>query len=362
MSPQRSWTIRIFVSSLLLSACGWLRPGLDAADADAELDEVLAKHGLLLADTEAPLLFLTSEPDAPVFGFASADAKVVARPDPIENGRIAVRILGRLHVEGYVPDGFVELYVQETSMLEGTAVVLRAGDRVSLVAPKNNEREHQVAVRVPVGNIVLGPYFGRMPADLLSAVRPKEIAVLTGGITYRLPAGKALPIFGEYRGPIVTLVPPLRDDLAVTVVKHEGNWLRVRVGGGPCLEGLTYVPLDLLGQPARPAPAAPPPRLRASQGQVPWRIAQTPGPLLLVNPGTQLRFRGRIVAIFRAEGWARALSSIDQPDVEVLAAVDDLVTVRGVVPARSFTQVEESVFHLAPPAGPGAAAELASGF
>jgi hypothetical protein len=152
----------------------------------------------------------------------------------------------------------------------------------------------------------------------------------------------------------------LKTPLRVTVVGEQGGWFRVRVGNGPCLSGFTDAQLRLLGQAAVPAPPAQPPRVRLSRSDVPWRIAQTPGPLLLVNAGSQLRFRGRIVATFRREGWARALSPLDQSEVEVLAAVDDQVTVRGVVAAKSFTQVEESVFHLAPPLGPGSAALLDS--
>jgi hypothetical protein len=210
-----------------------------------------------------------------------------------------------------------------------------------------------------------------LSADLLSPTRPNEPELLTGGIAYQLPAGQALPIYNGFRGELLTLVPPLKTDLAVTVMGTEGSWFRVRVGSGPCIEGFTDTALRLLGQNARPVPAAKPPRMRTSRGQVPWRIAQTPGPLLLVNAGTQLRFRGRIVATLRREGWARALSSLEEArgsareqneeaQVEVLAAVDDQVTVRGVVPAKSTTQVEESVFHLAPPPGPGCAAQLDS--
>jgi hypothetical protein len=360
MEPVRSSSICVLVSCLLLAACSGLRATQNGATIDAELDEALAKRALLLADTEAPILFLTSEPDAPAFGFANTEAKLVARQDPIENGRIAVRVLGRLHVEGYVPEGAVELYVQKTSMVPGTAVVLRAGDRVGLLGPRNNAPEHQVVVRVPVGSTVLGPYRARVPADLLSATRPEKPELLTGGVTYQLPAGSALPIFDAFQGQLVTLVSPQQRDLTVVVVGGDERWPRVRVGGGPCLEGFTNVPLRLIGQNARPAPAAPAPRVRPSQGQVPWRIARTPGPLLLVSAGTQLRFRGHIMATLRAEGWARALSSLDDADVEVLLAVDDQVTVRGVAPARSLTQVEESVFQLAPAAGPGDATQLAS--
>jgi hypothetical protein len=348
----------ILLGSLLLSACSGLHSA-NAADANAELDEALAKRAMLLADTDGPVLFLTSKRDAPRFGFGNTDAKLVIRPDPIENGRIPVRILGRLHVEGYVPDGAVELYVQKSSLHAG-AVVLRAGDRVGLIGPKNDAREHEIAIRVPVGNLVIGPYRGRLSADLLSASRPSAPDVLTGGVAYQLPAGQALPIFNGFRGELVTLVPPLKTDLMVTVVGSEGSWFRVRVGSGPCIEGFTNAQLRLLGQNALPVPPAKPARVRTSRGDVPWRIAQTPGPLLLVNAGTQLRFRGRIVATLRSEGWARALSSLDDTEVEVLAAVDDQVTVRGMVAAKSFTQVEESVFHLTPPAGPGSAAQLDS--
>lgn len=360
MALLKSASRVLFAGGLLFaSACPWRSPR-SAGDAD---DEALAKHALLLADTEAPILFLSSEPDAPAFGFANTEAKLVARQDPIENGRIAVRILGPLHVEGFVPDGSVELYVQKTSRLPGTAVLLRAGDRVGLIGPKNDATEHHVMVRVPVGSTVLGPYRGRVPAELLSATKPKELEVLVGGVTYQLPAGQALPLYGESRGQLSTLVPPLARDLTVTVLGGADEaWPRVRVGGGPCLEGFTNVPLRLVGKNALAAPAAKLPQVRPSEGQVPWRIARTPGPLLLIKPGTQLRFRGHIMATFRAEGWARALSSLDGATVEVLAAVDDRVTVRGLAPAGSFTQVEESVFRLPPAAGPGDALELASAF
>lgn len=354
---MRSRSLQSLVCCLLLPACGWLRSPRDANDAD---DEALAKHALLMADTKTPSLFLTPEFDAPVFGFASPDAKLVARPDPVENGRIAVRFLGRLHVEAYVPDGSVELYVRETKALPGTAVVLRAGDRVGLIGPRNDARQHEVAVRVRVGEAVLGPYRGRLPAELLSANMPEDPELLAGGIIYQLPAGTALPIFDSYRGELLTLVPPLQRDLSVTVVRSEGDWLRVRLGSGPCLEGLTDVPLHLLGKQAAPLPAAQAPHLRASPTQVPWRIAETAGPLVLLSAGTKLRFRKRVVAILRAEGWARALSALDADEVEVLAAVDEQVTVRAVAPASALTQVEESVFHVAPASGPGHAAALAS--
>ena len=124
----------LLVAALLLAACR-LHTN-DAEDADAELDDALAERAFLLADMDACLLFLTSEPDAPAIGFGSADAKLVARDDPSDNGRIPVRVLGRLHTEGYVPDGCVELYVQENTQLAGTPVVLRAGDRVGLVEPR----------------------------------------------------------------------------------------------------------------------------------------------------------------------------------------------------------------------------------
>jgi hypothetical protein len=347
----------VLVCGLVASACGWLRSGHDAADADAELDEELAEGALLLADTRAPVLFATTDPSAPAFGFGTARARLVVRDDPSENGRIPVRVLGPLHVEGYVPDGSVELYASHNEALAGTPVVLRAGDRVSLIQPKNGAAAHRVTVKVPVADLLLGPFETTASAELFSARWPTEADVLGGGIVYRLPPGHPLPLFDAPHGALSTLIPPLREELAVSVLGIEQSWLRVRVGAGPGLEGFPQAPLVLLGHNAPETPRARKPK-RAPQAAVPWRIAQNPGPLMQVLAGAQLRFRGRLIAIFRRDGWARALGPIDAEEVEVLAAVDDRVTVRGVAASASLVQVEESVFGIPPVRGPGSAIEL----
>ncbi|MFT3923995.1 MAG: hypothetical protein QM778_15785 [Myxococcales bacterium] len=340
------------------SACGRTQ---SSADADAELDEALAAKAMLLGRTRSPVFFLTSESDSPALGFGSDDAKLVVRDDPSENGRTPVRVLGRLHLEAYVPNGLVELRVQENTPVAGTALVLRAGDRVGLVEPRNDSGVHRVNIRVAVADQVLGPFEGGLDARYLSAKPPPKSEPLESGIAYTLPANTALPVYRGPREELLTLVPPLVAELPVTVLAIERNWFMVRVGKGPFLQGFTNAPLALVGKPAGARMVQLKPKQKRPINSVPWRIAQSPGPLLLVAAGTQLRFRGRIVATLRSAGWARALGSIDHDgDVEVLAAVDDIVTVRGTAPKPALTVVSEEALGLEPVSGPGYAAELGS--
>jgi hypothetical protein len=346
----------LLAGGLLLASCGWRRSAEDAADVDP--DAALAEGALLLGASKAPVFFLTSEPNAPALGFGDQNAKLIVRDDPSENGRTPVRVLGRLHLEAYVPDGLLEQRAKQDLTLEGTAIVLRAGDRVGLLAPRSEAEERRVVTWVPIAKVLLGPFGGTLPADMLTSKKPERRSALPRGIAYRLPAFLPLPIYDAPRGDLMSLVPPQPEDLQVAVLELQQNWFLVRVGRGPYLQGYTNAPLTLLGNQAKLHAL---PKERPSPGaQVPWRIAQSQGPLMRVAAGTQLRFQGRIVATFRNTGWARALSALDQSDVEVLAAVDEAITVRGVAPRAALTPLDESSFKLPPATGAGGAAELGS--
>ncbi len=142
----------------------------DGADADAELDEALAARACCLAPSKEPVFFLTSEPDAPAIGYGgSGEAKLIVREDPSRTAT-PVRVLGRLHLEAYVPDGLVECACKRTLRSRAPRWCCARGDRVGLVEPRNNTGVHRIAIRVSVADQVLGPLRDACPQSSLGEV------------------------------------------------------------------------------------------------------------------------------------------------------------------------------------------------
>ena len=69
---------------------------------------------------------------------------------------------------------------------------------------------------------------------------------------------------------------------------------------------------------------------------LPARLASEPGPVKRVARGTRVMFNERVVAVFESEGWARVIAQYPGGQVDVIAAVGDDVTVRGLVPVSSL--------------------------
>ena len=168
-------------------------------------------------------------------------------------------------------------------------------------------------------------------------------------------------------GEVVWRVPARDRPIAATVLADRGEWLGVRLGIGPYLVG--WLPAAAL----RPAPGAPkqsrspealdpwargsasPPTVRSGVLN-PWRrgtrdeadppdeeVSPTvpPGlparlraaavrPVWRIRAGTRVHVAGVVVAVFRMPGHAVEIERRDGT-VEVIASVDESVTVRGQV-------------------------------
>lgn len=321
---------------LLLASCA--HSGAKPAQAPEGEEEVEARRVVLLGETAEPAFFLSAEADAPAIAFGGVGAKLILR-GPSSQGRTPVRVHGRVTLEAYVPDELLELRAQRALVLPKTQVFLASGDTLRILGPGGAENHVKVAANVQVGASVLGPFTSELPLEALAANTPPSptaAEALEPGILYSLPAETAMPLFDEPHGALVALLPAQTFSLLVAVLAVEPTGFRVRLGQGPYLTAFTSAPLVLLGSASRtdPEPTAP------SRGLLPARIKQTPGRLMRIANGTKLSFRGVLVATFRSEGFARILQE-NGKSVEVLAAADDHVAVRGVADAESLFAVDD---------------------
>jgi hypothetical protein len=310
---------------------------------------------MLLAETAGPAFFLGPERTAPAVAFGSPDAKLILR-GPAELGRVPVRVHGRLTLEAYVPVDLLELRAQGTEHVAGTPVLVAPNDRLRVLGPAAEPGHVRVAARPRQGADVLGPFEGTLPlASLAATEAPADASAPEPGLTYGIPARTALPLYDAPQGELIALVPAQPKAMTASVFSVEHAWLGVRVGQGPYLVGYTNEPLTLQGKPGtiqhREAAKAP--------SSVPRRIAETAGVLKRVANGTQVRFRDKSIAKFRSEGWARVL--LERPDgvVEVLAAADELLTVRGVVRATDLTDADPALVEQLLPTSAPSEPELA---
>jgi hypothetical protein len=295
---------------------------------------------MLLAATSAPAFFLGSAPEAPAVGFGSSDAKLILLGSA-QQGRVPVRVHGRLTLEAFVPEGMLELRAQRAETVEGTPVFVAPNDRVRLRGRAGPDGKVRVQVSAQVGELLLGPFEGHLPlASLAATEAPSDAPEAPTGILYALPANTPLALYREPKGELLALVPAQPEVQLVTVTSVTEGWLAVRVGTGPYLRGHTNAPLVLQGA----APSRVPSGSTASvePPTLPRRIAETAGALKRVASGAEVLFRGKRIAVFRSEGWARVLQERDGMS-EVFAAADELVSVRGLVKSErlSETEIEE---------------------
>jgi hypothetical protein len=292
---------------------------------------------MLLGESDGPAFFLSAAPDAPAVGFGSRDAKLILT-GPAEHGRVPVRAHGRLTLEAYVPERLLELRAQRVERLAGTPVTVGPNDRVRVLGPAREPGLLEVEAMPRWGSQLLGPFTGTLPVAALAAneATGEPGPDAAGGLPYRLPARSALPVYDAPQGELLALIAPDYEDRLVQVVSLDKDWYRVRVGDGPYLIGYTNAPLTLATR-ARPTDDG---QRARETGPMPQRIEESAGALRRIAKGTRVRFGQRSIATFRSDGWARVLLEQPDGDVEVLAAADDQVTVRGLVRASELLAVE----------------------
>jgi hypothetical protein len=283
----------------------------------------------LSAETDAPALFLGPAPDAPVVGFLGKDV-LVEVSGPSEQGRVPVRIRGGLWVRGYVPEELLVLRVQRHGRLRGTPVYLGPNDAVNLLGP--GEKAGRVRVRaIPrVPGYPATAYEGTYPEVGVAAHVASQAEPLPEGEPQVLLVNTALALYDKPDGTKLVELPPQRGVVHVRVLSRSQGWAAVRVGDGPYLAG--YTKASMVPGPVAPAPGAAPP----SSG-VPRRLAQENGELKRVAAGARVSFGERVIARLHDAGLARVLTTYPSGEVDALIAVNEEVTVRGLLHASDLS-------------------------
>ena len=287
----------------------------------------------VLAASERPALFLGVEPDAPMFGFVSNSIEVLVS-GPAEAGRVPVRIDGPLRVKAFVPEELLMLRVQRRGRVRGTPTYVGPNDLVRPLGDAAEAERLRVSVAPRIAGRLLGPYEGTYPrSGLAGSSAPQGAEPPASGAVHELAAGQPLQLFDAPNGTLVVEVPAQAVPLRVTVVQDDEGWHAVRVGDGPYLIGYTRAPLTPVSDSEPPAPKA--------QGEaLPAQLTREGGALKRVAADTRVLFNDQVVAVFKESGWARVLAEYPEGVVDVFAAVDDRVAVRGLVPAASLSDAK----------------------
>ncbi|MDB4987186.1 MAG: hypothetical protein JWN04_2364 [Myxococcaceae bacterium] len=284
---------------------------------------------------DRPALFLTAEPGSAQIGFVSSEV-ALELTGPAVLGRVPVRIEGPLSTQGYVAADQLSLRVQKRGRIRGTPAYVGPDDRVRVLGPDREAGRLRVEVSPRLGERALGRYEGSFPRSGLAVSRaPDAEAAPEPGVRYRVPALTAVPLFelpatgsAPDVAPIAELAPQ-PEPYEVSVVRVVEGWLAVRAGSGPYLIGWTHAPLLALPEAASPPGRAS--RSALAAGELPTRLAHEQGELRRVSPQTRVLFGSQLIGVFKTAGWARVQREYPGGFVDVFAAADDDVALRGVV-------------------------------
>jgi hypothetical protein len=291
-------------------------------------------------------------------GFAWIAAGVSLTPrGAVYEGRVRVYLDGPVRVRGWMELRRLEAIVLSRGRVAGTPIYLVPGDQVRLVEAHGSIAIIAAAARTGHPGLARSPVFtGELGLDRLGAD-------LEGGGTGPTPGRnqllrRATELRTRANGEVVWQLPAVEPPLEATVLREEGEWLGVRIGIGPYIVG--YVPRnafdpqtaahksDDLVEPEVIDPWAPPgtrrahgasavadpwadePQQEESSGLPPLLGAALHRSLWRLRAGARVRVDGTTMAIFRVQGYAVEVDRIES-QVEVLAAVDDTVAVRGTV-------------------------------
>jgi hypothetical protein len=304
---------------LVCAACGSKQPG--SAPAESPVPELR-----LSAETDAPALFLGAEPESPVVGFLGADV-LLELAGPSQAGRVPVRIRGALWTRGFVPEELLVLRAQRAGRVRGTPLFLAPNDAVNVLGPGDKEGRLRVRAAPRIPGVKLAAIEGTFPAVGLAAERAASAEELPQGEAFELPAHTALALYDKPDGKKEFELAAAETPLPLRVLSNADGWAAVRVGTGPYLVGYTNAALVRSEGVRTPEPAAPAP----SPGGLPTRLAKESGTLKRVAAGTKVSFGEKVIARLHDAGLARVLATYPSGEVDALIAVNDEVTVRGLV-------------------------------
>ncbi|MFW5920592.1 MAG: hypothetical protein ACOCUS_02040, partial [Polyangiales bacterium] len=303
---------------------------------------------LIAGPGSGPALYLNERPDAPEVGYVSPGTEFELAGERTDD-RIKVYIGGGLKIRAWMTMDRVSARVQKRGKIPDTNVSLGPNDVVRVLGPSDREGILRVEARPYLGrgpNSTLGAEQGIYPADRLgvSEVNPNEVEQPTPGEPHRLPAGEEVPVYDKPGGEVIARLPALDPPLRVVVLRQRDPWKGVRVGVGPYLVGYIDAPLEaadsapsgggLIGEPARDGPI--PARLQAEEQRPLWRLKKDARVYFYDDAGER-----HVFAIVKEDGYAREMNRYEEQDeVDVFAAVDDRLAVRGLVLARSLEEHE----------------------
>ena len=275
-----------------------------------------------------PAIFIGPEPGSPSIGYISRGVEVEVY-GPEQNGRVPVKIRGDIKVRAWLDSARLALRVQRRGRVRDTPAYVGPNDFVRVLGPAAEEGRMRIEVRPVLGRAdqrPLGPYVGTFPSVGLSLGEVPETSETSpaAGVAHTLPVGVEVPLYDQPGGQVVATLPALTPPLLVSVVRDQGEWKGIRVGGGPYLVGYTNATL------VHSAAA----RLSSLHGgSVPLRLqADSERPLFRMAAGTRMRFEGETVAIVSAVAYAREMNRYPESgEADVFVAVDDDLAIRGMV-------------------------------
>ena len=340
------------------------------ATEDAPGEERAERLASTIRAVEWPSALLVGEHEGETFfrhpdeerGYAWVEpGMVLSARGHVQGGRVRAATDGPLRIRGWIDVSSLGAVVLRRGRVSGTPLYVAPGDRVAIVDAREGIARVRAAARLGHPEARTSPELtGEYPIARLGAVMFGSGAGPTPGRPAQLRRAAGLRIRPGDE-PAVRL-PALDPPLGLTVLREGDEWTGVRVGIGPYLVG--YVPSSALLPPvgarkqsAPPTPEVLDPRGRASatstpsvtnpwaddseetgeeggeESPLPPRLrAAVVRPVRAVRTGTRVRVEGSVVAVFRRPGWAVELERRGD-EVEILGAIDERATVRGMVPA-----------------------------
>lgn len=302
-------------------------------------DEQLPEQ-MLLAYTDKPVFFTGPEPDAGVVGFGSPDL-LLTITGPAIQGRLPVRVEGPLEVSAFVPEELLILRVQRRGQVRGTPAYVAPDHALRVLGTAEDSARWRVLVIPVLLGEALDPMVGSYPKrGLAPQLAPAAAEPPAEGEAALVPAGIPLRLYDQPDGQLVYRVKARSEPWPLRVLGVRGGMTAIRAGEGPFLVGYTEAPL-LPAEGVTPNVRDPRPRKPAVRKQaIPARLLRETGPLKRVVRGAELRFDGQVIGRFREPGYARVLAKYPNGELDVFAAIDDSVALRGLLRANEVTALE----------------------
>lgn len=291
-------------------------------------------RSFVTAPGEGPALYLTPDANSPAIGYVDENVAFDAAGAP-QNGRIRVRIRGGVTVVAWLAADRMGMIAQRRSKVRGTPAYVGPGDLVQYVAPGENAQVRVLPVLGCEPACELESYEGSYPSIGLAATAPGADAEAPNpGVAKVLPSGLPLPLYDRPGGQVVATLPAVEPPLVVEQLVERNGWFGIRAGTGPYLIGYTDQvladaegPRPVIGEAAHSLPAG---LLRDEEAPL-WRL----------DAGVQLRFGETTIGELQQPGFAREINRYENTgEVDVLVAVDDDVTLRGIVPISALQPAE----------------------